>query len=230
MSRASLLILILSGVVTACATHEQAPTTVNTEVIDFQLGTGDSWTLDHQQSVIAIEVFRGGRLANLGHNHVIEARDITGTARLPENLEDVSFTLNFNVADLVVDDAEARARAGQPFQDPVENKDIAGTRKNMLSADLLNAAQFPQIEIHSSALTKSGDAWQSQVVIVIKGRQQRLQLPTKLANESNRWTATGSFEVSHTQLGLQAFSVMLGALRVEETMNVRYHLEWVRQN
>jgi hypothetical protein len=45
-----------------------------------------------------------------------------------------------------------------------------------------------------------------------------------LASTQDELTASGEFDLTHAQLGLTPYSVGLGALRVAETIHIRYRL------
>src|SRR5690606_40810752 len=59
------------------------------------------------------------------------------------------------VARLVVDDAAARRQEGPDFASEPSPDDAAGTRTNMLSGALLDAAQFPTIKDRKSTRLNS---------------------------------------------------------------------------
>jgi len=49
-------------------------------------------------------------------------------------------------------------------------------------------------------------------------------VPVSLSMDPESLTASGEFDLSHTQLGLTPYSVGLGAIRVAETMHVRFRV------
>ena len=93
-----------------------------------------------------ILVYRGGTLARLGHNHVM-TQQVADRPRLghPSSRES-GFELSFPVAQLVVDDPDARRAAGSDFPPDIPQADKDGTRKNMLQAEVLDAEHYPEVE------------------------------------------------------------------------------------
>jgi hypothetical protein len=49
-------------------------------------------------------------------------------------------------------------------------------------------------------------------------------VPTTIAIEGDRLRATGEFELNHADLGMQPFSVMMGALQVGEKLSFAYDI------
>jgi hypothetical protein len=100
---------------------------------------------------------------------------------------------------------------------------------NMLSAALLNADEFPAITV--SSVTESGGQnasgageWTATVAISIAGHDSKVEVPFTLHIDSRRLSATGSLELRQTALGLTPFSLMLGALQVQDAMTVKFDI------
>jgi len=111
------------------------------EPVQFRIDGDSSW--------LRVLVYRGGLLRGFGHNHVVSNNNLTGTVTVPQDPLKSTLMLEFRVADLVVDEPELRTLEGDDFRRQISPKDIAGTRANMLGKKLLQADQFPSIEIRS---------------------------------------------------------------------------------
>jgi hypothetical protein len=98
---------------------------------------------------VDILVYRGGTLARLGHNHVMTSKAVTGRVWVHSQLAKSGFELAFPVAELIVDDAQARRAAGAEFPPEIPQADKEGTRKNMLRTEVLDAEHFPQVSLQS---------------------------------------------------------------------------------
>lgn len=176
------------------------------------------------ETLVTIKAFRGGRLARLGHNHVIAVRALNGDVWLAPEITESRLQLRFRVADLVVDDDALRASAGEGFEATVSEKDKDGTRRNMLSSSLLDGEQFPEIQLASSTITRSPDGLDVNVTVSIKGVSSSIRLPVTLTIDDQTIIAEGNTTISQNALGLVPFSVMLGALKVEDEMQLEYRL------
>jgi hypothetical protein len=194
----------------------------------------EHFRLDPAQSEVLILVYRDGPMAALGHNHVLSVHELSGEAALPvdstahspgrEHPELASFALEFPVAAIAVDEPALRAQQGTGFEGALDAPSIEGTRTHMLGPLLLDASRFERIRLESAALQAEGDHWLATLHIVVRDFEAQAQVPIALQVDAGRLLATGEFDLTHAQLGLKPYSVALGALRVAETMHVRYRL------
>src|SRR3981189_434420 len=97
-----------------------------------------AYQIDSQNSELRILVYRAGPLANLGHNHVMVNHALTGLVQVGGDISESSFSLRVPVEGFVVDDADARREEGSDFPGDIPEDAKSGTRRNMLSAALLN--------------------------------------------------------------------------------------------
>jgi hypothetical protein len=206
-----------------------------------------AYVIDSAQSELRLLVYRAGPMARLGHNHVILNRAIGGwvdaaAAGLPGSRacpESASFSLYVPVADFIVDDARARLEEGQDFSAEVPEDAKSGTRRNMLSAALLDAERFPIITLTSVGITQAPEGnLVATLTIGVAGHESTLAVPFTVEISPERITAAGSAVVRQSDLGLTPFSVMLGALQVHDDITVRFkfvaaaalaHTEYFRQ-
>src|SRR6266487_3578271 len=107
--------------------------------------------VDSRESLVVIEVRRGGSLARLGHDHVVASHEVGGYVAPDDGRADLVVAL----ARLAVDEPALRAEAG--FDTQPGESDIEGTRANMLEK-VLEAEKFPFALIGvSGANTMRGD-------------------------------------------------------------------------
>ena len=100
---------------------------------------GRPYDIASADSLLTIQAFRGGALAKAGHNHVIASHTLTGTLYVPVDPGHATFEVHMPVADLTVDEAVLRAKENsEEFPPDVPDSAKEGTRKNMLSAALLD--------------------------------------------------------------------------------------------
>ena len=193
------------------------------------LPPGKVYRIDASQSEIRILVYRAGPLAHFGHNHVMVNRSIAGAVNLADAPNKSVFRLTVPVADFVVDDPQARREEGGDFPGDIPDDAKSGTLHNMLSAALLNADEFPAITVSSVAESGGQNAsgtgeWTATVAISVAGHDSKVDVPFRLEIDSRRLSATGSLELRQTALGLTPFSLMLGALQVQDAMTIKFHL------
>jgi hypothetical protein len=183
-----------------------------------------AYTIDSQNSELRILVYRGGPLANLGHNHVMVNRAVTGLVQVGGSISASSFSLKVPVESFVVDDAEARREEGSDFPGDIAQDAKSGTRGNMLGAAVLNAAEFPVITVTSVTLSGTPEALSAEFTIRVAGHEARISAPCLLQGDAHRLTATGSLELRQSAIGIAPYSLLHGALQVEDAMQLKFSI------
>jgi polyisoprenoid-binding protein YceI len=188
------------------------------------------YRVDAQRSEVLILVYRDGRLASLGHNHVLAVRELSGEIVLAADVTQSSWQLDFPVAALSVDEPQLRAAQGAEFQTTLDASAIAGTREHMLGPLLLDATRYPMIHLQSGRVTGVADALSITTRVVVRDHAAEVEVPVALQRSSDELIASGEFDLTHAELGLTPYSVALGALRVADRMQVRYRLVAQRES
>ncbi len=183
------------------------------------------YRIDSQASLLTVRVMRGGPMARLGHNHVIAARQIVGEVELATRLEDSRVSLRIPVALLTVDEPALRVAAGADFAADVPDSAREGTRRNMLGEALLNAARFPGIELRSESIRAAGSGWLLVARVEVAGHSSTIDVPLQVTRSDAVLVATGGLALRQSALGLQPFTVMMGALQVVDEMQVEFRIE-----
>jgi polyisoprenoid-binding protein YceI len=183
------------------------------------------YSIDTEASQVLVLVYREGAMAALGHNHVMNVRGLTGSVQLFDDLPRTRFELDFNVADISVDEPELRAAAGADFASTVSDAARTGTRNNMLGEKLLQAAGFSRISLKSERVMV-GTAGDITVTtrIMVRGSEFSIDVPLHLQRADDDLYANGEFALKQSALGLTPYSVMLGALRVADEMKLHFKL------
>jgi hypothetical protein len=234
------------------STHGQAQP--EAQALD-QGSPGTIYRVDETESELRILVYRAGPLARLGHNHVMVNRKLLGTVNVagaasPGAAVASAFWLSVPSAAFDVDDAQARAEEGADFAAAVTDDAKSGTLQNMLSAAVLDAAEYPAITVRSVAVagsqgaaapgaTSATDAagatdatgaaeatrtMVASVTIAVAGHESTMDVPFTLQMESGRLSATGTLELRQSALGVTPYSLMLGALQVQDQMTIKFKI------
>jgi hypothetical protein len=193
------------------------PVTVVPEVVNH-------YRIDAERSQVLILVYRDGPMAKMGHNHVLSVHGLAGEVTMPADVSQSSFRLQFPVAAITVDEPALRAQQGEDFTAPVDSASIDGTRGHMLGEKLLDATRFPLIRLASGPLRAEGEHWLVTLHITVRDHDSSIEVPVTLVSTADELSASGEFDLTHAQLGLTPYSVGLGALRVAETIHIRYSL------
>jgi polyisoprenoid-binding protein YceI len=183
---------------------------------------GRAFQVVPEESLLTILVFRGGALARAGHNHVIASRTMSGTAWLPDDISRASFEVRMQVAELTIDEPELRALEGSEFSTTVPDSAREGTKKNMLSESMLNGARYPEMILSSERLEPGADAILAHVRVTVGGQTRTIVAPVRYEHSGNELRARGELRLKQTELGLTPFSLLGGALHVEDEMTVKF--------
>lgn len=216
--------ILLAGL-SGCVTRQVAPPAAR--LVPSPL-VGQPYDVIAAESQLKVLVYRAGPLAALGHNHVIACRCLTGTVYVPRDPMRGSFDLRFAVAQLTVDDPALRAAEHSPdFPPDVTQAARAGTRHNMLSAALLNAASYSDIALRSAGLRPAPDGKPAdivaQVLVQLDGGWHSIAVPLRYEIRDDEIVASGEFPLKQTDLGLTPFSALGGGLQVRDGMRI-----WLR--
>jgi polyisoprenoid-binding protein YceI len=218
------LVVLLAG----CPTRprDTGPSTTSRPIASIPQGEGQAYDIVPAESLLTVQVYRGGAMARMGHNHVIASHDLTGKVFL--NREDIarsSFQVQFPVASLTVDEPELRAEAGEDFPPGVPDSAKEGTKRNLLSDALLDGASYPSITLASGPLEAVSDrALNAQVQVTVRDQTRTIAVPVAYEWKEGQLTASGELPLKQSEVGLKPFSVMMGALEVKDDMKVRFRI------
>ena len=173
--------------------------------------------IEPSESLVVIEVRRGGSLARLGHDHVVASHDVTGYVAPEEGRADLYVAL----ARMVVDEPALRKEAGFDTQ-PTES-DIEGTRANMLN-HVLEADKFSFALIAvSGAEAKRGQATLA-VAITLHGHMRTLQVPAEIEADEKTIAVSGKLAFNQSDFGITPYSLLGGAIAVQDGLALRFRI------
>jgi len=198
--------------------------------------TPENAKLEQRQATgrLIIHVGKTGRLARLGHNHLVSSEKLEGEAWLAANSE-LNASVQVAVEHLEVDKPELResfrnAVNGWPgtYDSTPSAKNRTDTRANMLGPRVLDAKNHPVISAQLVAPEAAQEfaattAGSLNATLTVEIRAMRTQLPVTLQwqrtpAEQIEWRCT--FKTTHNALGLTPFSALGGALAVAEDLTI----------
>lgn len=162
---------------------------------------------------LQILVFRGGRAAGLGHNHVLRA------PRLVVSWPAAGPELRFRLDELVLDPPALRERLGPAFASRLDEGAVAATRTNMLKS--LAADVYPEVRVSTLRQVGEGAQRAVEVEIELHGQRRRQWLVADVQGREAR----GQVVIRQSDFGLQPFSVLGGLLAVQDELVVQFHVQ-----
>lgn len=185
----------------------------------FAAAVRTAYKVDSAKSKIEIHVAKDGFLKAFGHDHLVTATQFSGDVQVnAAKMEDsaVSFTAE-SAALRVIDPGESE-------------KDRSEVQANMLGAEVLDVARYPQIEFSSTAVkvsSSAGGKFEVQVVgtLTLHGTQKPITLPAKV-----QIAGDGTFicdtEVSFLQsdFGITPYNPTRGAVKVKDKLTLVFHI------
>ena len=176
-----------------------------------------------ERSRAEILVHRAGRLQRLGHDHVILATGIAGYALLDAERPQASRAdLAIDLNALVVDAPELRT-VYQLETHPSES-DIQGTTKNM-SEHVLQTAAWPEAFVQVTQVESLDGETRCTASLTLKGMTKTFPATLIVHRDDDVLRVRGSFDLNQSDYGIEPFSVLGGALSVQDRVEISYRLE-----
>ena len=180
--------------------------------------------VDASASQLWLYLHADGPLVRLGHNHVISSRGLQGSVWVHPQIEQSSCALQLPVATFVVDDPQERAATGGEFAEPLDAAARDGTRDHMLGDRQLDAAHFPLLRLQCRRLTSTPDGLLLEFAVALRDHESRLDVPVQWQRSGKLLRANGEFTFRQSELGLEPYSLLFGALRVADEIHARFQL------
>ena len=186
-----------------------------------QRGEGRLYRVDAAGSQVRIHVFRAGRLAKAGHNHVLGVERLQGQVFLPaDGIAGAGVELAFRLDDVGIDKPEWRAGLGAEFSSVPTASDVAGTRSNMLRA--IDGERFPTISMRSTAVAGAFPVLAIKLAVQWHGQVREIDVPVRVVRPAGdaALRAQGALILRQSEFGITPFSVFGGLLAIQDELTV----------
>lgn len=172
--------------------------------------------VDPASSRVVVEVRRGGTLAHLGHDHVVASHDVRGYLAPAAGRAD----LYLRIDRLVVDERDLRAEAQFDTQPSAEA--IAATRANML--DQLGASAHPWAMVAVRDVSIEASGFRMNATLTLNGSTRAMDLSPQIVLSTDEVGVDGRVALEQTSFGITPFSVLGGALQVQDRVSVGFRI------
>jgi hypothetical protein len=177
--------------------------------------------VDSLQSDVMITVRRGGLMAKLGHDHIVSSRQLQGFILMDQDNQRCHADFYIPVHLMEVDNPQLRAQA--QMQTTPSDKDIAGTRINMLKS--INAKQFPFVQLRSADCSEIFTTSSVAIEIQLHGVTRNQQIDFNWhRDKAGVLTAQSTFSLLQTDFNIAPFSIMNGLIKVEDKLEIGVQL------
>ncbi|MDM0016778.1 YceI family protein [Variovorax saccharolyticus] len=173
------------------------------------------------QSLVVITVRRGGSLARLGHDHVVASHAVQGWIAPDAGRADLRAPL----AELAVDEPALRDEAGLDTRPSAS--DIAATRANLLDK-VLDVQRFPYALIRVASATAAAPGVRLDVELTLRGLTRSFAVPALVKAGGDTLEVGGSFEFDQSSFGIVPFSILGGAVQVQDRLSLRFAIRALR--
>jgi polyisoprenoid-binding protein YceI len=175
----------------------------------------NSLCVDNEHSHFRIRVASAGLFSALGHDHLIEARQIKGCSEIDwSQLEHSSVSLTFSTPAILV-------------LDPDHAKDQPKVQETM-ETEVLHTHDFPEIQFKSTALHSRPNTgeWTVDGQLTIRGQTQNVSIPLKLEhNGTSEARITGKYTLKLSKFGIKPIQVMGGMVSVKDDIQLEFDLQ-----
>jgi polyisoprenoid-binding protein YceI len=167
---------------------------------------GEKRQIDFAHSQLIVRVDKSGFFSGFGHAHEISAPIVRGEV---ESAKPLSVWFDVNAAGMTV--------VGKGESDDTK----AQVQQNMLGADVLDVAHFPQIHFASESVEAIGDnRWRVHGQLTLRGQTHPIVLETRLENGHYRGTAT----IQQTTFGITPIRVAGGTIKVKDEVQIEFDI------
>jgi len=189
------------------------------------------YRFESETSLIYVQVFKDTSALGsaFAHDHVMRADNFEGIVVYnPDDLSACEISFSVPVADLRVDETGMRELVG--YGDELTVGDRETIREHMLANDQLKISSFSTIAFDST--TCSGDSGTGGTLTVqggltVRGRTADVSLPVRFEIDDGQFYAQASFDMNHSQFGMEPYSAYGGAVRNDDPL--RFTLDIVGQ-
>lgn len=177
-----------------------------------------TYTFDAKGSTLEVNLYREGFFKAFGHDHLIAAKEFTGTVQFDaSHLENSSVMLRVATNSMTVVDP------GEP------EKDRSQVQSTMLGESVLDVARYSEITFQSTRVEKTekqGDAWRVLLAgtLLIHGVQKPVTLPVTLRVSGDELTAQGEVFLLQTDYGITPVKVAGGTVKVKNRLRIHFEI------
>jgi polyisoprenoid-binding protein YceI len=174
--------------------------------------TGTEWSLSASDGELIVRTGVTGRAAKMGHRLTIAMTSWDATVRWAD-AQPVSAELTVDVDSLQVSHGEGGMMALS-----APEKRLA--RSHALKA--LDAGRFPRISYQVDDIEQTDDGYRLRGTLEIRGKSRRHEVDLRVKDQGETWQLACEADVRQTDFGVKPYSMLMGAMKVVDTVTVAF--------
>ncbi|OBB57081.1 S-adenosyl-L-methionine-dependent methyltransferase [Mycobacterium sp. 852013-51886_SCH5428379] len=177
--------------------------------------TATDWVLDPSHGELLATTGVAGRAAKMGHRLTIAFRSWRMTISWEDD-EPVG-------AELVVEVDSLEVVRGEGGVTPLTGPEKAVARTFALST--FDASRYPTITFRADAVEDIDGGYRLSGTLEVHGKTRPKAIDVHVEDLGEAWRVSGEAEVRHTDFGMKPYSMMMGTMKVADTVLVSLQAE-----
>ena len=187
-----------------------------------------AYKVDPAKTQIYAIVLKDGVASAVAHDHVIAAKDSSGTVIFAAGDPKNSIEVTVNVNSFQADEASMRKKAG--LGEGPSADDARTVETNMKAADQLNVGKYPTMTFKSTTITpQGGDKYQVEGKFTLHGVTKDVKFTATAAIENGAWHGKGKLVLKQSDYGFQPYSALFGAIKNKDPITLYLDI-WAQPN
>lgn len=171
--------------------------------------------LDASDGGLLVRTGVTGRAAKMGHRLTIRMQSWHATVRW-EGGEPTT-------AELAVDVDSLQVLRGEGGVTPLSGPEKSLVRTNALKT--LDAERFPTIRFAADEIEKTTDGYRLSGTLEIHGQECRHVIDVRVEDLGDSWRVSSEADVRQSAFGIKPYSMLMGAMKVADDVNVSFTAE-----
>ena len=180
------------------------------------------YSIDPGMSKLEINAYREGLLKAFGHDHLIEAKEVSGSVEFDaKKIENSSVRLTVEAKSLTVID---------PGESEKDRREVQAT---MTGEKVLDASKFPEIVFRSTSVSEvrqSADGFELTLIgkLELHGVEKPVRFLLQLHSEGSQLRAQGEASLLQTEYGIKPVTVGGGSVKVKDKLKISFAIAATR--
>lgn len=171
------------------------------------------WVFGPADGALGVRTGVGGPAGRMGHRLTLAVTTWQARVSVGDDDVPVALSLTAELDSLTVDSGEGGVT-------PLTKPERATARSNALKT--LNVRRFPTVTFDSAVIIATETGYRLTGTLSLHGRSLDHTVDVDVVKHGERWRLSSESEVRQSDYGIKPFSMMMGALRVADTVTVTF--------